>query len=101
MKFGPSYTPPSRAPTRWRLVQDGALPPAASFPYHGLPKEGDAGGTGAGAYAGLIDLLGTAVDGVRVVGPATVDGQRTTELSTVVDPAILLKNISLHRSSRV
>jgi hypothetical protein len=54
-------------------------------PFHGgLRGEVDAGGRG--AYAGLINLLASAVGGVRVVGPATVDGQASTEFTALVVP---------------
>jgi hypothetical protein len=73
-------------------VQNGALPFIASFPYHGLSGETNA--SRRGAYAGLINLLGTARGGITVVGPATVDGQQTTEFTALVDPAMLLKGVS-------
>jgi hypothetical protein len=62
------------------------------FPFHGglAPRvEVSAGGTG--SYAELIDLLATADGNVKVVGPATVDGQPTTELTAAVNPLALLK----------
>ena len=49
----------------------------------------NAGGTG--AYAELIDLLATANGAVRIVGPATVDGQATTELTASVKPLALIQ----------
>lgn len=59
---------------------------ANMFPFHGgLTGEARHGGTG--PYAGLIDLLGSAVGGVRIVGPATVDGQASTEFAAVVVPS--------------
>jgi hypothetical protein len=58
------------------------------FPFHAQPGEVDAGGTG--PYAGLINLLATAVGGVADAGPATVDGQQTTEFTATVQPARLI-----------
>jgi hypothetical protein len=72
-------------------VQNGTPPFVASFPYHGL--SGEATSSGSGAYAGLINLLGTARSGITVVGPATVDGRQTTEFTALVDPAMLLKGV--------
>jgi hypothetical protein len=69
---------------------------ASLFPFHGhgLPRlEVHAGGTG--AYAELIDLLATADGNVAVVGPATVDGRPTTELTAAVKPLALIKGASL------
>jgi hypothetical protein len=69
---------------------------ASLFPFHGhtVPQlEVDAGGTG--AYAELIDLLATAGGNVAVVGPATVDGQPTTELTAAVKPLALVKGASV------
>lgn len=65
------------------------------FPYHGQGQpeiEVDAGGSG--TYAELIDLLATANGAVRIVGPATVDGQQTTELTASVRPLALIKGAS-------
>jgi hypothetical protein len=64
----------------------------ASFPYHGLSTEHNEGGQG--SYAGLINLMDTAVGKVGVAGRATADGQQATEFTAVVDPAMLLKGIS-------
>jgi hypothetical protein len=67
----------------------------ALFPFHGgaVPRfEVSAGGTG--SYAELIDLLATAAGNVSVVGPASVDGQQTTELAAVVKPLALVKGVS-------
>lgn len=64
---------------------------ATLFPYHGQGEPGievNAGGTG--SYAELINLLATADGAVRIVGPATVDGQQTTELAATVEPFALL-----------
>jgi hypothetical protein len=61
------------------------------FPYHGQGNpsfEVNAGGTG--TYAELINLLATANGAVRIVGPASVDGQQTTELNATVEPLALV-----------
>jgi hypothetical protein len=58
------------------------------FPFHAQPREVNAGG--AGPYAGLINLLATAVGAVADAGPATVDGQQTTEFTATVEPARLI-----------
>jgi hypothetical protein len=59
-----------------------------SFPYHW--PSGERGEQENGSYAGLINLINTASGRVRVAGAATVDGQRTTKFTAVVDPAKLL-----------
>jgi len=69
---------------------------ASLFPFHGdkVPQlEVDAGGTG--AYAQLINLLATAGGNVAVVGPATVDGRPTTELTAAIKPLALIPGASL------
>lgn len=69
---------------------------AGLFPFHGGGSsriEVKAGGTG--SYAELIDLLATANGNVSVVGPATVDGQQTTELTAAVTPLALIKGVPL------
>jgi hypothetical protein len=59
------------------------------FPFHGGSNyEIDAGGRG--PYAELINLLATAND-LQVVGPATVAGAQTTEISATVQPLALVK----------
>ncbi len=62
---------------------------AGLFPFHGGSNyEIDAGGRG--PYAELINLLATAND-LQVVGPATVDGAPTTEISATAQPLALVK----------
>lgn len=77
-----------------REIQSGPppVPARASFPYQPLRGERNRGG--AGPYAGLINLLQTTSGPARVVGAATVDGQRTTEFATTVDPSVLLRGVS-------
>jgi hypothetical protein len=57
------------------------------FPYHGSGGEVSLGGTG--GYAGLINLLATAVGGVSTVGVVNVAGQPTTEFTARVRPQLL------------
>jgi hypothetical protein len=60
------------------------------FPFHGgSSSEVDAGGSG--PYAELLNLLATAND-VQVVGPATVAGQQTTEITATAQPLALVKD---------
>jgi hypothetical protein len=69
---------------------------ASLFPFHGRESsrfEVNAGGSG--SYAELIDLLATANGNVAIVGPATVDGQPTTELTAATTPLALVKGLSL------
>jgi hypothetical protein len=68
------------------------VPARASFPYQTVRGERSRGGSG--PYAGLINLLETTSGQARVVGAATVDGQRTTEFAATVDPAVLLRRVS-------
>jgi hypothetical protein len=75
-----------------RLDRPDATSVAAIFPYHGQAREVSLGGSG--SYAGLINLLATAVGQVDVVGPATVDGQQTTEFTATVEPLSLIKGLS-------
>jgi hypothetical protein len=66
------------------------VPANASSPYQAVRGERSRGGSG--PYAGLINLLETA--SARVVGAATIDGERTTEFAASVDPAALLRGVS-------
>jgi mono/diheme cytochrome c family protein len=61
------------------------------FPNHGRSGEVNLGGTG--AYAGLVNLLATALGPVATVGQATVDGQQTSEFAAVVEPLRLIKGL--------
>ena len=75
-----------------RLDSSGAVSVATVFPYHGEAREVSFGGSG--SYAGLINLLATAVGQVEVVGPATIEGQQTTEFTATVEPLSLIKGLS-------
>jgi hypothetical protein len=68
------------------------VPARASFLYQTIRGERSLGGSG--PYAGLINLLETASDPARMFGEATIDGERTTEFATTVDPAALLHGVS-------
>jgi hypothetical protein len=61
------------------------------FPYHGQPDEVSLGGSG--AYAGLINLLATAVAPIGVTEHVVLDGQTTTEFTATVEPLRLVKHI--------
>ena len=52
----------------------------------------NAGGTG--SFAGLINLLTTAVGPVSVDGSSSVRGQQTTEFTAAVEPRVLIKGIT-------
>ena len=56
------------------------------FPFHGR-EPGVASHGATGPYAGLIDLLASAVGGIRTVGGAVVNGQPTTEFVTSLVPS--------------
>ncbi len=58
----------------------------------GGPLEVNAGGTG--PFAGLINLLSTAVGPVSLDGPVAVQGQPTTEFTASVEPRLLIKGIT-------
>ncbi len=62
------------------------------FPDHGRTDEVNLGG--AGAYAGLINLLATAVSPVATAGQALVGGQQTSEFTAVVEPLSLIEGLS-------
>jgi hypothetical protein len=90
-----SYSPTIASKDRGRpWIEMKGVSAAELFPNHGGSNEEiNAGGTG--SYAGLINLLTTAVAGtVSVVGPVQVDGQQTTEVSAVVDPLALVSGTS-------
>jgi hypothetical protein len=74
-----------------RLHNTGATNVGVLFPYHGQPDEVSLGGSG--AYAGLINLLATAVDPIGVSENVVVDGQATTEFMATVEPLRLVKGI--------
>jgi hypothetical protein len=76
----------------WVRLEHGSA--ALLFPFHGGPSsplQEKAGGTG--SYAGLIDLIATAVGTVEEVGPATVVGQQTIEFTVPIDPYALTKDL--------
>jgi hypothetical protein len=62
------------------------------FPDHGRSDEVNLGG--AGPYAGLINLLATAVGPVAAAGQTIVDGQQTSEFTAAVQPLSLIKGLS-------
>jgi hypothetical protein len=76
----------------WVRLNFGALSTGISFPYHGQSTEVNAGGKG--TYAGLINLLATAIGAVRMTGPVMVDGQQTTEFTVPVEPLTLIRGLS-------
>jgi hypothetical protein len=80
---------------RWvRSRSDGESAAAQILPFHGGRRlEADAGGTG--SFAGLINLLTTAVGTLRVGGPVTVRGQATTEIVATVEPRLLIRGITV------
>ncbi len=83
---------PGRRP--WVRSQSPHESPAAQLlsMHGGGPFEVDAGGTG--PFAGLINLLTTAVGPVSVDGPVPVQGQPTTEFTAAVEPRLLIKGIT-------
>jgi hypothetical protein len=68
---------------------------APSFPYHeNQPTQGRAR---TGGYAGLIGLIETAPGNTITARRINIDGQQTTEFTTTVDPAALLKGPAQRR----
>lgn len=88
------YLPGTGTPRNRPWVRESAKPAEARellgtlFPFHGGGPD-EVGGTGTGPYAGLIDLLATAVDPVRALGPAIVNGAPTSEFTAIVRPLSL------------
>lgn len=81
----------------WMRSDDASA--ASLFPYHGQDNpaiEVNAGGTG--PYAELINLLASAGGSVSVVGPATVNGQATTELTASIHPFALIQGVGASSS---
>jgi hypothetical protein len=77
----------------WLRIDGGDLGAGLSYPFHGGgPLETGLGGTG--SYAGLVNLLGTAVGSVTTAGPISVRGQQTSEFTLTVEPLKLLKGLS-------
>ncbi len=64
----------------------------AAYPFHGEPDENDLGGTG--SYAGLLNLLATAVGPIVNGTPTVIGGQRTEVLSATVQPLRLVKGLT-------
>ncbi|MHB8242563.1 MAG: hypothetical protein ACYDHN_11280 [Solirubrobacteraceae bacterium] len=89
---GPGKHSPRRRP--WVRSQSPHESPVAQLlsMHGGGPLEVDAGGTG--PFAGLINLLTTAVGPVSVDGAVSVQGQPTTELTAAVEPRLLIKGIT-------
>jgi hypothetical protein len=80
---------------RWiRSRSYGESPAAEILPFHGGGElEVDAGGTG--SFAGLLNLLTSAVGPVSSGGPVTVRGQATTEFTASVEPRLLIKGVTV------
>lgn len=68
------------------------LSAADLFPFHGSSLEVNLGGSG--SYAGLLNLLATATGEISTVGPATVEGQATTEFTAHLQPLLLIRGLS-------
>jgi hypothetical protein len=83
----------------WVRFDGGALGDRTLFPFHGQPAEVNAGGVG--SYAGLINLIATAVGPVAVVGPVAIDGQQTIEFTAAVEPVRLVRGLSLKQLASV
>jgi hypothetical protein len=64
----------------------------SSYPLHGDPEEIDLGGTG--SYAGLLNLLATAVGQIGTGAPAVIEGQRTEVFSATVEPLRLVRGLT-------
>jgi hypothetical protein len=64
----------------------------------GGPLEVDAGGTG--PFAGLLNLLSTAVGPVSVDGPVSIQAQPTTEFTAAVEPRLLIKDLTTEDIAR-
>lgn len=82
-----------------RFSDAGAVSVGAVFPYHGQAMETNLGGSG--SYAGLVNMLATAVGPVNLAGPATVDGQQTTEFTAKIEPLGLVKGLSKKARERI
>ena len=66
---------------------------AVFFPFHGGDPLEKSGG-GAGIYAGLVNLLSTAVGSVSIGGTTLVRGQQTSEFTAMVEPLKLIEGLT-------
>src|SRR6202035_3611129 len=91
------YSPEPRGVARARPWVRSAVPSLADvtarYPCGGEPSHEVSLG-GSGAYAGLINLLATALAPIRVAGPVLVDGRQTTEFLAEVEPLALAKGLT-------
>ena len=91
------YSPEPRGVARARPWVRSAVPSLADvtarYPCGGDPSHEVSLG-GSGAYAGLINLLATALAPIRVAGPVLVDGRQTTEFLAEVEPLALAKGLT-------
>jgi hypothetical protein len=89
------YEHQARKGRHWvRSSSHGESPAARILPFHGGRRlEVSAGGTG--SFAGLLNLLTTAVGPVTIGGAVTVRGQSTTEFTATVEPRLLVKGITV------
>jgi hypothetical protein len=71
----------------------------ASYPLHGDPEEVNLGGTG--SYAGLLNLLATAVGQISTGAPAAIEGQQTEGFSATVEPLRLVKHLTQEDESNL
>jgi hypothetical protein len=92
-----SYVRPPAASKLARL--DGGRPwirsratSPTSFPFHGSSEEVSLGGSG--PYAGLVNVLATAVGPVVETGPAVVNGQQTEVFEGAFDPFRLVRGLT-------
>jgi hypothetical protein len=77
-----------------RSSSHGESPVARILPFHGGGRlEVSVGGTG--SFAGLLNLLTTAVGPVDIGGAVIVGGQSTTEFTATVEPRLLIKGITV------
>ncbi len=71
----------------------------ASYPLHGDPEEVNLGGTG--SYAGLLNLLATAVGQISTSAPAAIESQQTEGFSATVEPLRLVKHLTQEDESNL
>jgi hypothetical protein len=87
------YSRESKGPRPWVRRHNPALAKSlASYPFHEDPPTGASLG-GTGSYAGLLNLLATAVGQISAGRPAVIEGQRTAVFSATVEPLRLLKGV--------
>jgi len=82
-----------------RLHEPGLAQSFASYPLHGDPQEVNLGGTG--SYAGLLNLLATAVGQISAGAPAVIEGQQTEVFSATVEPLRLVKHLTQEDESNL